>query len=210
MRAPSVPGRRSGARAAIVIGFAAAALAAGLVYVLGDGDGSRKPDSSADMGGLAVRSPGPGEPAPPLSLPSTVGEAYDLAGFRDKEPVLLLFQPGVRCERCWAELRAMARDVGFDALPIGSVASVATAPLGVVRRKARSERISFPVLADSSGSVSRAYNALPRATRSVRSRHTFVLVGRDGRILWRADSAGAPPPLDVLVRELDKALEDGS
>lgn len=205
-------GRRRGARAGVVGGFVAvaAALVGVFVYVLGDGEGSREPPAPAVLGGAAVRSPGPGEQAPPLNLPSATGGSYDLAGFRGKEPVLLLFQDGVRCKACWAELRAMARNAGFDALPIGSVASVATAQPGVLRSKARSERISFPVLADSSGSVSRAYNVLPRATRRAPSRHTFVLVGRDGRILWRADGTGALPQLDALVRELDRALEGGS
>lgn len=214
------PRRVARQRSRVGLAASAAAVTAlasvAVIVLVGSGD-SREGTGSGGSGvyRYAVRPPGPGEPAPPLDLPATGGR-YDLAGFSGKEPVLLFFQAGPTCEPCWAQLRAMARHAGFGALPLGSVASIATAPLKLLEEKVSAERISYPVLADSRRAFSRAYNTLgPRARRGGRDGQTFILVGRDGRILWRADygpaaSTGTVVPVAVLVRELRKALEGGS
>lgn len=207
------PHRRVGVA---VLGGVAAVTA--VAYAVAGGGGSRRDKVASDGSGAGVysgRSPGPGELAPPLNLPSATGGSYDLAAFRGKERVLLFFQHGHACGPCWAQLRAMARDPGFRALPLGSVVSVTTDPLDVLKREVSAERISYPVLADGTRAVSHAYNTLVSAVGGGHDEQTFILVGRDGRILWRADYGPAasfrkPVPIAVLVRELHTALEGES
>lgn len=201
-----------------VSGVVVFTLVAVVADVLVASSGRREEAASGGSGAhvYSVRSPRPGWPAPPLELPSATGGSYDLASFRGKERVLLFFQAGLRCEPCWAELRAMARDSAFAGLPLGSVVSITTEPLRILERNISAERISYPVLADSTRAVSHAYNTLvPGPVGGGRDGQTFILVGRDGRIVWRADYGPASSvrlivPVAVLVRELRKAIEGTS
>lgn len=173
-------GRGCGAHAGTAGGFVAvaAALVGVLVYSPGDGDGPREPPPapavSGGAGGALAGAGGAGAVAEPARCDRRAIRHCRLQGQGAGAAAL----PGRRAVR--GVLGRAAGDgahAGFDAFAIGSVASVATAQPGVLRRKARSERVSFPVLTDSRGSVSRAYNVLPRAVRKARSARTFVLGG---------------------------------
>jgi peroxiredoxin Q/BCP len=69
-----------------------------------------------------------------------------------------------------------------------------------------------PVLSDPDLAVSRAYHANDYGMMGTRrDGHTFIVVGPDGRIQWRADYGGAPAytmyvPVDVLVADLRRGL----
>lgn len=176
---------------------------------------------SASHGGsdypYAIGSPGPGDAAPPLTLPSTSGDTFDLASYRGKAPVLLFFQEGLTCEPCWTQLQAMQKDLPkFRALGIGPIVSITTDPIGDIEQKVKDEGITIPVLSDVGAHFSDSNgwgtNKYQMQMMGDRNGHTFILVGKDGRIRWRADYGGAPKytmfvPDDRLVADLQQGMK---
>ncbi len=84
--------------------------------------------------------------------------------------------------------------------------------MNLIRQKASDEGLNIPVLADEGGTVSDTYSARNYGMMGHdRDGHSFVLVGKDGRVRWRADYGGAPKytmfvPDDVLLGQLKKSL----
>jgi peroxiredoxin len=159
-----------------------------------------------------VGEPGPGEPAPPIQLQGTSGP-FDLEQLRGQR-VLLYFQEGLMCQPCWDQLVDIEKRGGdFQRLGIDAVVSVTTDHLGALRQKVEMEGISSPVLADMDKSVSRTYTTLDYGMMGgSHNGHTFIVVGRDGAIEWRADYGGAPDytmylPVDALLEDLEAGLE---
>jgi len=175
---------------------------------------SSTPTAGAGAYPYAVGSPGPGHIALGLRLPSTAGGTFDLANYRGKQSVLLFFQEGLTCEPCWTQVKALQKDAAkFHALGIGPIVSVTTDPLGLLRQKVHDEGITLPVLSDSSAAVSSAWttNQYQMVGMGDRNGHSFVVVGKSGRILWRADYGGAPKytmylPDSVLLAQMRKGL----
>ncbi len=121
--------------------------------------------------------------------------------------VLLYFQEGLTCQPCWDQLKDIDAHLSeFPALGIDTVVSVTTDPLDAIKQKVADEGISSPVLSDPNLAVSIAYSANQHGMMGTsRDGHTFIVVGPDGRIRWRADYGGAPdytmyvPVLDLLA-----------
>lgn len=148
-RARQEPARPSRLKLAVWVLLALPVVVGGLyaLTALGKGGGG---GSSAFRGSgaypYAVGSPGPGEPAPQLTLPSTSGGTFDLASYRGKQQVLLFFQEGLTCEPCWTQLKAIQKELPkFRALGIGPIVSVTTDPLGDIEQKVKDEGITIPV-----------------------------------------------------------------
>jgi len=188
-----------------IVAFAgAAALALGALYWLaGTSSAQTKSAPHEPLAGqypYQVGKPGPGAKAPPIRLPSTAGGTLDLASLRGQgtplraQRVLLYFQEGIMCQPCWDQLKNIESNMeGFRALGIGSIVTITTDPIDALRQKAALERLSTPVLSDPDLSVSKAYdaNSYGMMGRS-RNGHSFIVLDRDGTILWRADYGGAP------------------
>ena len=99
----------------------------------------------------------------------------------------------------------------FQALGINQVVSITTDPLDALQQKVQDQGITLPVLSDQNLAVSQAYNANSYGMMgNSRDGHTFVVVGSDGRILWRADYGGAPNyTMYVPISNLVAALRGG-
>lgn len=159
-----------------------------------------------------VGDPGPGQLAPPIRLMSTDGNVFDLSGMRGKS-VLLYFQEGVTCQPCWDQAKDLATHSDqLRALGVDSVVTIASDPVDVMRRVAKDMSLSYPVLSDPDLAVSSAYHANDYGMMG-RSRdgHSFVLVGPDGRIRWRADYGGAPDytmylPVPNLIADMRQGM----
>lgn len=71
--------------------------------------------------------------------------------------------------------------------------SITTDQANLIGRKAADEGITTPVLSDPTLAASMAYDANRYGMMGqMRDGHSFVLVGPDGVIDWRADYGGAP------------------
>ncbi len=208
-------GLRAGIIAVIVVGVAIIAL--GVIFLLNTSGGSSTGTSSqAGQYAFQVGSPGPGEPAPEIRLPSTDGSTFDLATMRGKT-VLLYFQEGLSCQPCWDQLKDIQSHIDqFQALGMNQIVSITTDPLGALHQKVADEGLTIPVLSDTGLVVSRAYTANGYGMMGgSRDGHTFIVVGPDGLIKWRADYGGAPKytmyvPVPNLIADIRAGLSGGS
>ncbi|SDY65795.1 peroxiredoxin Q/BCP [Modestobacter sp. DSM 44400] len=171
--------------------------------------------SSAAAGGgptsYQVGSPGIGAQAPGFDLPASTGGSVSLSSLRGKT-VLLYFQEGVGCEPCWTQMKDLEANTGaVTAAGVDQIVSITTQPVNLLAQKARDEGITTPVLADTDLAVSKAYNANQYGMMGdSMDGHSFVLVGPDGTIQWRADYGGAPKyTMDVPVDQLLGDLKSG-
>jgi peroxiredoxin len=173
--------------AGIAVGTVAVVAVLFLVFRQGDA-GSGGPGPRFEVG-----SPGPGEMAPGFELASTAGGDWSLADAHG-ETVLLYFQEGLMCQPCWDQITAI--EGSFDelsALGVDQLVSITSDPLPDLRQKVADEGMEMPVLADEGLSLADDYAANQYGMMGTsRYGHSFVLVGPDGRIEWRADYGGAP------------------
>ena len=140
--------------------------------------------------------------------PPVHGKPVSLSDYRGRT-VLLYFQEGLSCQPCWDQIgdlehnQAALRAAGVDA-----VVSITTDRADLIGRKAADEKLTTPVLSDPDLAVSRAYDANQYGMMGdMRDGHSFVLVGPDGVIRWRADYGGAPKytmflPTDKMLADL--------
>ncbi len=207
--------RRVGIVAAVAVGVAVVALGA-IFFASNSG-----PSSSGQAGKYPVQvgSPGVGEEAPPIELPSTEGGTFDLASATAQgETVLLYFQEGLMCQPCFDQIQDMEAQSGaFEELGIDRTVSITNDPLDALERKVANEGIaSTPVLSDPDLAVSRTYEANNYGMMGgSKNGHTFIVVGPDGEIKWRADYGGAPDytmyvPVPNLLADMREGLEGGS
>ncbi|MBW3577400.1 MAG: redoxin domain-containing protein [Actinobacteria bacterium] len=163
-----------------------------------------------------VGEPGAGEPAPPIQLPAASGGSFDLADARG-ETVLLYFQEGLMCQPCWNQLTEIESHWGrFEQLGIDRIVTITTDPLGALGQKVQLEGITSTVLSDVDKQVSPAYDTLAYGMMGgSHNGHSFVVVGPEGDIVWRADYGGAPDywmylPVDALLNDLRAGLNGDS
>lgn len=171
--------------------------------------------SGSDSGArlrYAVGDPGVGAQAPDFELANATGAPFKLSDRRGKE-VLLYFHEGLMCAPCWKQVDDVQADMAkFTALGIDEVVAISIDPLAAQQQRAATRGISMTVLADADRAVSAQYDALSYGMMGGSTPgHTFILVGADGLIRWRADY-GAPPdftmyvPNGTLLAELRKVL----
>ena len=93
--------------------------------------------------------------------------------------------------------------------------SITTDPLSLLKQKVKDEGITVPVLSDAGAKVSGpngwGTNKYQMQMMGNRNGHTFIVVGKDGRIRWRADYGGAPKytmyvPVGDLLADMRKGL----
>src|SRR6266699_328546 len=140
-----------------------------------------------------VGSPGPGRSAPAFTLAASTGGTVSLSQYRGKT-VLLFFQEGLSCQPCWNQIADMEKHTAqLSAAGISQVISITTDPIGPIIRKTSDMGLTTPVLSDPGLAVSKAYGANLYGMMGMSADgHTFILVGPDGVIRWRADYGGAP------------------
>ena len=201
--------------ASIAIAIAIAILAMVVVVFANSGSspktskrpaGSSAGVSAAGRFRFAVGDPGPGMEAPPIVLPSTSGETFELAAHRGKG-VLLYFQEGIGCQPCWDQMRDYATAAGmFKAVGVDEFVTITSNPVSLLARKMRQDGVGGIVLADTDLAVSKTYHANDYGMMGTSTDgHSFVFVDAKGLIRWRADYGGSPeftmyvPPANLLA-----------
>lgn len=202
-REPQRQSRRRLLRTSAVTAALLIAVTGGLYAVF-----NRAEQPSASGASYDVGTPGPGQAAPAFSLASTSGGRAGLAQWRDKT-VLLYFQEGLTCQPCWDQIRDLeSASEKVKAAGVDEIVSITTDPAGLVARKVKDEKLSTPVLSDPDLRTSKAYRTNEYGMMGAsRNGHSFVLVGPDGKIQWRADYGGAPKytmyvPADTILADL--------
>lgn len=189
--------------------YAAVAVLAvlGLLFAVFRGN-ANSGDAADGHDSFQVGNPGIGQQAPGFDLPASTGGSVSLTAQRGKT-VLLYFQEGVGCEPCWTQMKDLEAAAGaVKAAGVDEIVSITTQPVNLLSQKAGDEGIATPVLADTTLAVSKAYDANRYGMMGdSMDGHSFVLVGPDGTIQWRADYGGAPKytmyvPVDQLLAEL--------
>jgi len=209
----STSSRRSKSRRPLFITGGVIALAVvALFAVYSSSNGSTKTNLAAGQYRFAVGVPGPGQPAPPIVLPSTAGGNFDLASYKGKT-VLLYFQEGIGCQPCWDQMRDIeARRIEFSAVGIDVFVTITSDSLDLITRKITQDGITGPVLADTDLAVSKTYDANSYGMMGDSTNgHSFIVVGPDGIIRWRADYGGAPDytmfvPVVSLLADIQAGL----
>ena len=178
--------RKIGVRAAIAA--VAAGVVAGLFVIFTGASHSGKSAYPYQAG-----RPGKGQAAPGFTLAASTGGRISLSQYRGKN-VLLFFQEGLTCQPCWNQIADLQHHAAqLRAAGISDVVSITTDPAGAITQKARDMHLTIPVASDPNLAVSQAYHANAYGMMgSSRDGHTFILVGPDGKIRWRADYGGAP------------------
>ncbi len=191
-RRPTARRRRGGLSVGVklagVVGLAIIVLLA-IFLVANRGGGQQRAGRYA----YQVGDPGPGATAPPIKLATTDGATFEL-GAPAGQTTLLYFQEGLGCQPCWDQLTDIQANLdSYQALGITRVLSITTDPLDAIRQKVTDQRITIPVASDPDLAVSRAYHANQYGMMGQsRDGHSFIVVGPDGVIRWRADYGGAP------------------
>ena len=125
---------------------------------------------------------------------------------------MLYFQEGLTCQPCWDQLNDIKSNMDrFRALGIDQIVSITTDPLDALKQKVTDEGLTVPVLSDPNLAVSQAYSANQYGMMgNSRDGHSFIVVGPDGTIEWRADYGGPPDfTMDVPVPSLIADLRAG-
>lgn len=137
--------------------------------------------------------PGIGATAPGFTLASSTGRQISLADYRGKT-VLLYFQEGLSCQPCWEQIRDLeTNQPALHKAGVDAVVSITSDPVGPISQKMADMKLSTPALSDPNLQVIRSYDANKYGMMGdSRAGHTFILVGPDGTIQWRADYGGAP------------------
>jgi peroxiredoxin Q/BCP len=135
-----------------------------------------------------------GDDAPDFTLLGAGGAETKLSDLRGKKRALLVFYPQDMTSGCTDQLKAIQEVLGdFEAAD--------TQPFGVNEGDAASHQqfideldITFDLLVDEGLQVSAAYDALkPEGNRILRH---VVIVGKNGKVIYRAQ--GAPAPSELL------------
>jgi peroxiredoxin Q/BCP len=146
--------------------------------------------------------------APDFTLPASTGGGVSLSDYRGRS-VLLYFQEGLMCQPCWDQIRDLEQnEAALTAAGIDEIVSITTDPVDLVTRKMADEGLATPVLSDPTLQVSRAYTTNQYGMMGTsRNGHSFILVGPDGQITWRADYGGEPDytmylPTEAMLADL--------
>lgn len=159
-----------------------------------------------------VASPGVGALAPEFTLPSTTGGTFDLQSQHGKT-ILLYFHEGIGCEPCWTQLKDLeAHRSVLSPLHIDTIVGITTNAMDALKQKVADEGITTPLLADTDMAVSTTYHANEYGMMGhAKDGHSFILVGPDGTIEWRADYGGPPDytmyvPIPNLLADMQEGL----
>ncbi len=147
------------------------------------------------------------EPAPPFSLPTTSGQQFVSRDHIGQHALLLFFNEGIGCGACWDQIVDLEAEwERFEVLGVQMV-SIMVDPLDELQLEAKDRGIKGIIASDTDKSVSTSYDAMEASMHpGIKPGHTFVLVNKSGKILWRWDWPGHGKPMYLDVDKLYKEV----
>ncbi len=170
--------------------------------------------TSSDASGPSAKAEDPriklvaGRMAPDFSLPDVNGTTFRLDEARAKGNTLLFFQEGIQCPACFQQMRDLQReDAKLRALETSLITITSDSLNDLKAASKRESVVGMPLLSDSNLSASRAYDALVVSMHPGQlPGHTFILVDRSGKVLWRRDYQEMYVPVDQVLSAVAKGL----
>ena len=155
----------------------------------------------------AIANPASGTMAPDFTLPSTKGGAVRLSSYHGKT-VLLFFHEGIGCQPCWDQIRDLEKNqTALKAAGIDQLLTITSGPTRLIAQKMADDGLTAIALGDTNLEISKIYNANQYGMMGdSRDGHSFILVGPDGKIDWRADYGG--PPKYTMYVPIQNILND--
>jgi peroxiredoxin Q/BCP len=167
------------------------------------------PKQSIQSGGNSI---GAGVIASDFSLPATSGGTFRLSDYRGKSNVLLFFNEGLSCQPCLTQMQGLdTLNANFKNLNIVTISITADPPQALSQWVQSGGPRYGMVLSDQGLQVSRMYDMLgPNVSMMPGSApgHSFVLVNKDGVIVWRHDYGpyNMSVPNDEIMAAVKQAL----
>lgn len=145
---------------------------------------------SKGTGSSNVARAGTGSDASNFSLPSTTGQDISLADYKGKKNVLLYFHEGLTCDPCMQQIPEVEKSLDdlskldVEILAISGVDSVEDLKQGLDRFGIK----KTPLLSYTNANTEIDYD-LTRFSMGMgrRAGHTFILIDKNGKIVWRKD-----------------------
>lgn len=139
----------------------------------------------------------PGDAAPDFTLPGVPPGEYRLADQRGR-PVVLVFYPGDFTPVCTTQLSHYQENWDTFARTGAVLWAVSVDDLERHERFAKARSLGFPLLADTTGEVSRQFDALGELGTSNR---VVVVLDAQGRLVWRREE-----PFGLTFAEMDEIV----
>ena len=151
-----------------------------------------------------------GRTAPDFTLASAnSGGSFTLSSATVQTNVLLFFNEGLSCSPCLAQMQQLDSDSSqFQALNVQVVSITGDSLDSMMSWTQNSRVVHSEVLADPSLSVSNTYDTTSAAVSMMPGTapgHTFILVGSNGVVLWRADYG--PSDMSVPDSQILQAVQ---
>ncbi|HEV2137721.1 MAG TPA: redoxin domain-containing protein [Nitrososphaerales archaeon] len=152
-----------------------------------------------------------GAKAPLFALMSTNGTSFNLNSYIGKSNVLLFFNEGLSCSPCLQQMVGIDKNYStFSGLGV-VVVSITTNTMADMNTWAHNNAITrMMVLPDQTLQVDQEYQTLYAGSMHAGAApgHTFILVGKDGTILWRMDYGYSTMyvPMNELMANVKSAL----
>lgn len=131
-----------------------------------------------------------GGEAPNFSLPATTGETITLSEFKGKKNVLIYFHEGLSCDPCMQQVPELEKSLDeFEKLNIEVLAISGVDNVDQLKQSLDRFGIKkIPLLSYTPANTEVDYD-LTRFSMGMgrRAGHTFILVDKNGKIVWRKD-----------------------
>ncbi len=147
--------------------------------------------------------------APDFTLPAVGGGNVSLSDYRGQKNVLLFFNEGYGCAPCWQQIRGLQdQREEFDKAQTELVA-VMVDPVDVLAEEGQRYGIAVPMLSDTERTVSNAYQVLGRGMHASKPNHTFVLIDKQGEVVWWKDYVEMQAPVGDVVAKVQDLVGSG-
>lgn len=155
-----------------------------------------------------------GMPAPDFSLPSAQGKTVALSDYKGKRNVLIYFHEGLTCDPCLQQMPELEKSLAAYEKLNTALLFVSLDSPKEQQQIVQKYSLQSPALSYLNAKTEQDYNLLPYSMgMGRRAGHTFVLVGVDGKILWRKEywpSVGMSVPggkMFVPASEIETAVK---